>query len=287
MTEKKTEWASIEMRPFGGTARFVSRSRAIPQHKEDKEVFWATALAKALPNVSSKLERVISNPDDSHGKHDVIFEMKDGNAIGIQVTELTSELKKKRAAIRASYLPKLLEFIQEKSISSRRKVVMQIFVTGPEVDFKRLSPKHILKAMQEVNFDNFGKDEVGDVPTIVEKENFRLFFTNIGESDFYVPHINNIGVDVDFDLLPRTISGYQKAIDSLAEKKSSSKSSWLLIWSTDFIRDKHWLEEDVIQHMKAVFQPSHFTHVYFAESSPIESCFIGSLEVYRIKETIS
>lgn len=46
---------------------------------------------------------------------------------------------------------------------------------------------------------------------------------------FFVPHANNIGISVSFDNIPTDTNLYRKCIDSIIQKKRSSKSAWLVI----------------------------------------------------------
>ena len=98
------EWVSISLRPTHGTARKISRPSVIPPDKADKEVFWVKILVDCLPEFSSGVEGVVSNPDDSHGQHDVLINLREGKDIGVQVTELTSELRRRREAMRKGRL---------------------------------------------------------------------------------------------------------------------------------------------------------------------------------------
>jgi len=287
MCDTKKTMASISIRPTHGTARLIHLSYAVPQEKSDKERFWVKALVDSLPSISKDVIEIISTDDDSHGKPDVIVKMRDETIIGIQVTELTSELRREREAIRSSYLSKVLALLKEEGICCKQKILIKLLFSDPESKLKTPSLNHVIRAIQQVNIDDIQKAQVGDRPVIIEIENCRLFFDRVDESDFYVPHVNNIGVDVDFDLIPRTLYGYQQAVYKLHQKKLNSKSPWLLIWSVDFLRDKHWLGDQLIDYMKTVFQETSFSHVYFAESENSVMGFDANLNIHNIKEPTS
>lgn len=103
------------------------------------------------------------------------------------------------------------------------------------------------------------------------------------ETQFYVPFRDNIGIDLDFDWLPESEKRYFAAIDEIIEKKSNSRSPWLLVWSLQFFIDKHLFGDRVIEHMKAQFAQTQFNRVYFIESIDGEGMFQANLCLHRIK----
>ena len=278
MKPDETEaWASVSLRPTHGTARMVFRASMIPLDKEDKEVFWVNPLVSSLPGMSGRVTDVVSNNDDSHGQHDVLINLEEAGHIGVQVTELTSELRRKREAMRKAYLPKILELIKDEGIHHKQRVLAKLFFAASGADLANLAkPKHVVKAIRDAEVD-------GPLVAITSGQ-CRLLLTTVGESEFYVPHVNNIGIDVDFDSVPRSLSGYQQAVDYLAEKKSNSMSPWLLIWSVDFWQDKDWLGDNLLAYMKSVFSETTFSNVYFVEAPDGKGTFEANLEVHIIKE---
>jgi hypothetical protein len=275
-SDEQMVWASISSRPTHGTARRAPRPSILPVHKGDKEVFWVEKLVNLLPKMSSTVREVVLNPDDSHGQHDVLMIMHDGDSLGVQVTELTSELRRKREATRRSYLTKILDVIQKENLNLGRRVVAKLFFTASDSDLGKLAkPEHVVEAMRRSN--------VGDLPSTIPPGHCSLMLMSVGASQFYVPHVNDIGVDVNFDAVPRSLAGYKEAIDYLADKKTNSLSPWLLIWSVDFWRDKHWLHSDLLEYMKGVFSESGFVKVYFVETLDAKGFFEANLELHKIK----
>jgi len=269
-------WASVSLRPTHGTARMISMPSVIPPGKADKEVFWVNTLVNSLPEMSAKVTGVVSNTDDSHGQHDVLINLQEANHIGVQVTELTSELRRKREAMRKAYLPKILALIEEEAVHHEQRVLAKLFFVASGPDLASLAkPKQVVKAIRDSDVDG--------PPVDIASGQCRLLLTTVGESELYVPHINNIGVDVDFDSVPRSLSGYQQAVDYLADKKTNSMSPWLLIWSTDFWRDKHRLGDDLLAYMNNVFSESTFSNVYFVETLDGKGSFEANLKVNFIK----
>lgn len=277
MADEKKKWASISMRSTHGTARLVHIQSVIPQDKREKEVFWVRALMGKLPNRSGVSHKIRPNEDDSQGNHDVIVEMQDDRPIGVQVTELTSELRRKREAIRASYLKKVVDVLEMKKVSSEEKVLVKLLFNSPNPEELNLNkPELIVSAIEN--------DDLINLPKIIDGGRYRILLDRVGDNDFYIPNKNNIGIDVDFDQVPRCVDTYQKAIDYLVEKKSKSKSPWLLVWSLDFWKDKHTFGDSLMEYMKTAFATSGFEKVFFLESQDGEGFFEVNLELHIIKD---
>lgn len=103
------------------------------------------------------------------------------------------------------------------------------------------------------------------------------------KGDFCIPNYNNIGVYVNYDKLPRTLEMYTTAVDYLIKKKSNSKSPWLVIWSTSFWLDKHWLMDELIEYLINSFKGTQFSSVYFVESQDGDGWFQTNIGIYHIK----
>lgn len=84
-------------------------------------------------------------------------------------------------------------------------------------------------------------------------------------------------------MIPRDIPNYNKCIDIIADKKEKSHSEWLVIFSLNFWRDRHWLGEEVLSHMVDTFKDSLFSKVYFIESMDGEGFFQTNFKVFKIK----
>lgn len=277
MHDEKERWASVSMRPTHGTARLIHIPSVLPQDKREKEVFWVRALTAKLPALSGVPPKIGPNEDDSHGNDDVIIEMQDDCAIGVQVTELTSELKRKREAIRASYLKKVVDLLEKMNVTSEEKVLVNLLFNSPDPEELNIEkPERIVQAIENENSI--------DSPRIIHGGRHRILLQGVGENDFYVPNANNIGIDVDFDQVPRSIETYKKAIDYLVGKKSKSISPWLLVWSLDFWRDKHTFGERVLEYMRSTFANADFDKIYFLESLDGDGTFEANLELHIIKE---
>ncbi len=277
MHDEKEKWASVSIRPTHGTARLNNHSSVLPQDKREKEVFWVRALAAKLPELSCMVPKIRPNEDDSHGNHDVIIEMQNDCSIGVQVTELTFELRRKREAIRASYLKKVVDLLVKKNVISEEKVLVKLLFNSPDPEELYLENPECIVQVIENEDSIYG-------PRIIESGRHRISFEKVGENDFYVPNANNIGIDVDFDQVPRSLETYRKAIKYLFEKKSRSISPWLLVWSLDFWRDKHTFGKSVLENMRSVFANSSFDKIYFLESLDGNGFFEANIERHIIKE---
>ena len=277
MHDEKERWASFSIRPTHGTARLINLSSVLPQEKKEKEVFWVRALMAKLPAQPGVSTKIRPNEDDSHGNHDVIIEMQDDCVIGVQVTELTSELRRKREAIRASYLKEIINFLVMKNVTSEEKVMVKLSFNSPDPEELNIEkPECIVQLIEnEVSLCSRRYIDCGRYSISLER---------VGENDIYVPNTNNIGIDVDFDQVPRSLETYRKAIEYLVEKKSNSISPWLLVWSLEFWKDKHTFGESVLEYMRSMFGNAGFDKIYFLESLDGAGYFEANLKLHIIRE---
>ena len=276
--DDKSNILNISVRPTHGTVKMFTVPSVLPQDRREQEVFWVKTLISKLPSFSGISLNICSNKDDSHGNHDVIIKMFDNSEIGVQVTELTSELRRRREANREKYLRKVLELLHKKGVSSEEKVLVQLLFDSSDPEELALEkPERIVSLIECGGLIN--------LPKTIDSGRFYVHLENIGENCFYTPNINNIGIDVDFDQVPRSLETYQKAINYLSEKKANSISPWLLIWSFDFYRDKYSFGEKVLEDIKTSFAKSSFDKIYFIESMNGSGFFDANLELHVIKET--
>ncbi len=276
MTNDKRKFASISCTITHGTAKRVEIRSVIPSNKSDKELFWTKILCEKLAE-KYEIAKVESNPDDSHGKHDTIITLKDDSLIGVQVTEFTYELARTRKHIKESYLKQIHDLIQSKNIKSNDKLVFNIFF--PYSESKKPTsdkPKKIVEAIEEL------------ISNGISNRTYQYSFGTISvqtitKDEFFIRNVNNIGVNVNFDNLPRTLEMYSDCVDSIVLKKSKSLSNWLLIWSLEFWKDRHWLGNELIDYMESQFKDSKFDKVFFVESIDGDGPFQVNLKLYEIK----
>jgi hypothetical protein len=277
MTDTSPRWASVSGCIAHGTATPVAIPCVIPEKKQDKEVFWATALVSRLPELRVFNPSVAPCADDSNGNHDVIVSLNNGNAIGIQVTELTYELERARQAQAERFAAEAIACFTKRGLSSARRLLVHCFV--PFVSGNRyVVPKANLLADATESFIR-GSQEQNEVTV----ERTKVLFEWVDEGEFYVPSVAGIGISCDLDSLPRTLEMYCDAISCLRDKKINSNSPWLLVWSTSFLRDKHWLGDQTLERMKATFSSSPFERVYFVESRDGAGYFEANLAIHAIK----
>lgn len=277
MTKDPERWASISARPTHGTAQLVEFPSVIPANKQDCEVFWVSTLLPAIADIQSLGATVESRADDSHGNDDVVVKPNNGDSIGVQVTELTYELERARRSQSDRFRTDVLQCFRARKLTAPRTLLVKCFLP-----FTRGRKYQVPRP-----------DDVVDVATtfiggsaeqeFVEVPPGRLMLRWVDQGELYVPSVGNIGVDCDLDALPRTLDMYCDAVSAICEKKAASKSPWLLISSTTFWRDKHWLGGDVLQYMRAAFEPLPFTRVFFAESLDGSGSFEANLTVHAIK----
>jgi len=277
MSDKIHGWASISFRPTHGTAKAVYFSSMLPQDKRLKEVFWVSTLISKLPAFENDVLSVRPNEDDSDGNHDVIIELNSGHTVGVQVTEMTYELRRKRENIRNKYLIAILSEIKSRGIYSTQKILFQLYFKTADIDELTLQKPEVL-------IDILVNEKLSDTPVIKDAGKFRYLIERVENGEFCIPHYNNIGVNVDFDSLPRSFETYAKAINYLSHKKAKSKSPWLLIWSVDFWQDKHWLGDALIDHMKMSLTNTSFEKIFFIESLDGDGPFQANLTLHTIKE---
>lgn len=277
MTDTSTRWASISARFTHGTATQVAIPSVIPDKKQDKEVFWATVLVSRLPELQALNPSIASCPDDSHGNHDVIVSFCEGEPIGIQVTELTYELERARQAQTEKFVAETLASFKKRGLSSARRLLVHCFV--PFVAGNRyVVPKVELLADATETFIRVSHESQA-----LNDEQTKVRFEWVDDGELYAPSNAGIGVACNLDVLPRTLEMYCDAIAYLHEKKANSNSPWLLVWSKSFFRDKHWLGDKTLEHMKQVFLSSSFERVYFIESMDGLGFFEANLVIHTIK----
>jgi hypothetical protein len=260
-----------------GTATPVEIPFIIPEKKQDKEVFWTNTLVSRLPELQAFNPSVAPCADDSHGNHDVIVSLNNGDTIGVQVTELTYELERARRAQAERFVAEAIACFTKRGLSSERRMLVHCFV--PFISANRyVVPKIDLLADATETFIRGSQEH-----SVITVENTKVLFEWISEGELYVPSVAGIGIACDLDSLPRTLEMYCDAISCLRDKKAGSNSPWLLMWSTSFLRDKHWLGDKTIEHMKATFSSSPFERVYFVESIDGAGYFEANLVVHAIK----
>lgn len=270
-------WVSVRLRPTHGTATPAICPSVLPKDKRACEVFWASALLSRLTELQPFNPKVTSCEDDSHGNHDVIAGLNDGGSIGIQVTELTYELERARSSQRDRFIGDVLRCFESRALSSTRQLLVQIFVPfSPGVRFS-VPPPNVL-ADATTSFINESPEQ-----KTVKLGSARVFFQWVDTGAFYVPSVAGIGIDCDIDALPRSVNMYRDAVSCLRDKKAASSSPWLLVWSTSFWRDKHWLEEEVLRHMRNSFENSPFDRVFFMETMDGPGYFEANLAIHAIK----
>lgn len=277
MTDTSPRWASISGCITHGTATPVAIPRVIPEKKQDKEVFWTTTLVSRLPELQAFNPSVAPCADDSNGNHDVIVSLNNGDTIGIQVTELTYELERARQAQAERFAAEAIACFTKRGLSSERRLLAHCFV--PFVSGNRyVVPKVNLLADATETFIRGSQEQ-----NVITIEKTKVLFEWVDEGEFYVPSVAGIGISCDLDSLPRTLEMYCDAITCLRDKKINSNSPWLLVWSTSFLRDKHWLGAQTLEHMQVTFASSPFERVYFVESRDGAGWFEANLAVHAIK----
>ena len=277
MSEKENPWVSVSVRPTHGTAPLINIPSTVPQEKQEKEVFWVRELVGRLPQFKEQQVTVHTNEDDADGNHDVVVEAQGQPSIGVQVTELTYELWRARTNQRERYVKKVLAELDRISVTISQRISAKILVPNHEQLVPDLRSANKVAAVIALESQNVSSTKVCHTPFGL------IHISPVGDADIYLPSSGNIGVDVDFDELPRSLTMYTEAVNYLVKKKSLSKSPWLVIWSLAFCRDKHWLGRDFIQYMTNLFAETTFSTVYFIESMDGEGLFQANIEIHSIK----
>lgn len=269
MGEVTRQRASVEAKVIGGTAKPVYFPSVIPAEKSAKEAFWVSQLFKLLPEYDGLEIHIQSNEDDSEGNHDVIARFPSEETLGIQVTELTSELRKSRAAVSNYHTNNIIKALQIVDAHSVSIVAVSISVKGIERKKPKFpTPAEIAEAIKEKSIQGFAEEI-----ELVNKGSYTLVFQPLKTGTLAIPNYGNIGVSVNYDALPRTLDMYENSIDYLVKKKSNSKSPCLVIWSSSFWQDGHWLGTTLLEYMRKSFISSRFERVYFIESMDGEGFF--------------
>ncbi|MBI4730582.1 MAG: hypothetical protein HY781_00310 [Chloroflexi bacterium] len=219
------------------------------------------------------------NSDDSHGKHDVVLEIPRLAPIGVQVTELTYELIRNLSNQRTELLDRIQKQFREANVWSDTRVLVKYYIS--RVKTRKPNAKQLKRSTASI------QEALRTLDRRVRKLEFDFGIVWIipiePEAKFYVPFEGNIGIDLDFDWLPESESRYFGAIDEIIKKKRNSKSSWLLIWSLQFLIDSNSFGDRVIEYMKTQFARTQFERVYFIESLDGEGLFQANLSLHRVK----
>jgi len=277
MTKDPGKWTAVSLRPMFGTAKPVALPTVVPKETRECELFWVDALVRNDSDIQSLDPEIESCADDSHGKSDVILRSQEGDEIGIQVTELTYELRREREFQRTQFLRKNLEHFVCEKVSAQKKLMVKCFL--PYVSTRKYhapKPEDVLDA-------TIAFIEGSDEEDLVEVPSARIYFKWVDDGELFVPSVGNIGIDCNLDALPRSLEIYHDAILNLCNKKEKSKSPWLLIWSTTFWKDKHWIGDEVLDQMRSALDPLDFERVYFLETLDMPGAFQKNLTVHMIK----
>ncbi|MFM8445683.1 MAG: hypothetical protein ACKN9W_20375 [Methylococcus sp.] len=279
MTKDPRQWASVEGKIIGGTAKPTYFPSVIPAEKSAKEVFWVTQLFNLLPEYEAHEKHIQSNEDDSEGNHDVLVDLPSEQTIGIQVTELTSELRKSRTSLSNHHTDNIIKALQKVGAQSPSMVAVSISVSGIERKKPKFpTPTEIAEAIKAKSIEGF-TEEI----EIVNEGNYKLVFQLLKAGELAIANYKNIGVSVNYDALPVTLEMYENSVNYLVNKKSNSKSPWLVIWSSSFWQDGHWLGTPLLEYMRQSFKSSQFVNVYFIESMDGEGFFQANVHWHKIK----
>lgn len=259
-----------------GTAKPAGLRQVVPADKRDREVFWVREVVSRLEEFAAETLTIRANADDSDGGHDVLIERPGQPTIGVQVTELTHELQRGRAGIRQEFVRRVLHASRQAEPPISERVVATLMVANEPAGALKLPPERIISAVQEIVRNR-------RLETIVPFEVGALMVQRLESAIPYVPTEGNLSFDVNFDQIPVGLETYANAIDGLREKKARSRSQWLLIWSREFWKDKHWLEEPVVTKFEKTFGDSLFERVYFVESMDAEGLFAANISVHCVK----
>ncbi|MEG3619754.1 hypothetical protein V5T82_14910 [Magnetovibrio sp. PR-2] len=275
--KKDGGWAAVSAVITHGTAKQVLRPRVVPTGKQEKEIFWAEQLLKKLcPEKTSYEIRV--NDDDSHGQSDAIVRIRD-HEIGIQVTELTSQNVKRLQAIKAGFISGVYCYLQKNDLKADTPTLLNCHFNLSQSEFSIFTPgkadTFVEGVLKQALNDDLSFNEIGPV---------KLSKVGIGSAPSYVGAVNNISVSVDFDNLPISEELDRELIDGIVEKKASSKSEVLLVWSVEFWRRKKTWDEAILEYMKERFKTTDFEYVYFIESMDIDGPFEVNLHASQLSE---
>lgn len=277
MADDSRRWAAISARPMFGTATPVQVLSVLPADKRERERFWVDVLIQRMDELRARTPRVLLAVDDSDGQHDVLIMLDGTDAIGAQVTELTSEIQRRLSAQQQGYVKDVLNAIESRGLRADRGLAVKCFFpVSSRGHFTPVDPHEIVDRIDE--FIAASTDR-----TVKGVSGGTLVLNRVDSGQLYMPSIGNIGFDCAVDEIPRDLEMYVTAVSLIREKKSHSRSPWLLIWSSSFWKDKHLLGDDVVRNLRESFQDSHFQRVFFVESMDGEGVFQANLGIHRVK----
>lgn len=153
-----------------------------------------------------------SNEDDSHGMHDVVIETPESCSIGVQVTALTSELRRKREAMRATYLKKVIDLLVVDNVFSEEKLMVKLYFNSADPEeLKFEKPERIVKAI---------KSKLSTCSqNYIERGTYKISFKKIGTSIFLSQMSTILGLTlilINFQALRRFI---EKRLNILSARR--------------------------------------------------------------------
>ena len=278
MAKKPNSYAAMSVKPTHGTAKQIAIKGVIPQDKREAEVFWVKELIATLEEFTGADSTVISNPDDSDGQDDVYIEVQNRQRIGVQVTEYTWELERARKAQCQKFVENALKEVKFRKLSANPPIVANCllsYTTSRQIVAETIS-KLVDTIEHFISEENQDSQQVPITPATV-------VLSRVMEGTPYSFQQNGIAVSCNLDSLPRSLEVYNRATDLIYKKKCESNSDWLVIWSSDIWRDKHWLGDEIVKYMRELFANSGFERVYFIESLDGEGLFSANLCAIEIK----
>lgn len=277
--QRQGEWVSVRGVPTHGTAEQVHLTPFVPRDKREREAFWVYHLAKRLTDFQAGGAMLEIPQDDSNGGDDVVICTGDGRRIGVQVVEMTSELLRARDAPWQRFTAELLAHLaRSREFAPPGRYQVSVFARSfRAARLREPMPSNVAAAVREALAQS-------DDPAPVVGDGFTIHVSPLRPGDtFYVPNNGVFGIGQTHLSIERSIRGYTEAVEALVEKKAKSRSPWLLIWSTAFLEDAHWLGNDVLAAMKARFAASQFDRVYFLFSHDARGHFEANLQIHQVK----
>ncbi len=204
MEKDPRQWVSIGRKMIGGTAKPVHFPSVIPEAKSEKEVFWVSQLFKLIPEFENKNVTIKSNEDDSEGNHDVLACLENADSIGIQVTELTSELRKNREPLSRYYTRNIINSLHKVNANSNTDIAASVIIKGVERKKPKFpKPNEIAELVKEKSLSGFSKHT-----EVEDRGYFKVAFQPLTSGTLFIPNHGRIGVSVNYDALPRALDMY-------------------------------------------------------------------------------
>ena len=274
---------------FAPPGTFIKK--VIPIEKRQAEFYLSILFAQYLLFNNRSIDKIELNEQDKNKGPDINARI-DGKDIGIQLTRLVPNeyLTRKQAAYEKSFL--IAKEIA-RTVKINFPININIYPQKTEsigIPSRRLkSNKALINEIVQNLENDIDKIQVGSdfiTKSVIDKKAQEIAksytFNKIPEGQYSIfPGVNNIFVNIEFNLIHITDSELIQQIDKIYENKNQGSSQVLIIWA-----DQHEILEqvkEVAEMIRNKFIESSFREVFLMTFLDRTDLFRNSLKIMKLK----